>query len=116
MSDPFASEIPTTEATFAISESARKQLLQIFAQEADPNTMLRVKVSGGGCAGYQYGFDFENTISEDDSVFGDDEVKDRAVSIRSRSGNQRNGVPLEEFVADIFAEISNRSGHLSIVE
>ena len=75
MSDPFASEIPTTEATFAISESARKQLLQIFAQEADPNTMLRVKVSGGGCAGYQYGFDFEHTISEDDSVFGDDEVK-----------------------------------------
>ena len=49
-------------------------------------------------------------------ILGDDEVKDRAVSIRSRSGNQRNGVPLEEFVADIFAEISNRSGHLSIVE
>ena len=49
-------------------------------------------------------------------ILGDDEVKDRAVSIRSRSGNQRNGMPLEEFVADIFAEISNRSGHLSIVE
>tara|TARA_B100000686_G_scaffold355171_1_gene470642 strand:+ start:736 stop:2676 length:1941 start_codon:yes stop_codon:yes gene_type:complete len=49
-------------------------------------------------------------------ILGDDEVKDRAVSIRSRSGNQRNGVPLEEFVADIFAEISNRSAHLSIVE
>ena len=75
MSDPFVSEISTTEATFAISESARKQLLQIFAQEADPNTMLRVKVSGGGCAGYQYGFDFEHTISEDDIVFGDDKVK-----------------------------------------
>ena len=75
MSDPFASDIPTTEASFVISESARKQLLQIFAQEADPNTMLRVKVSGGGCAGYQYGFDFERTISEDDRVFGDDEVK-----------------------------------------
>ena len=75
MSDPFASEIPAAEATFTISESARKRLSQIFAQEDDPNTMLRVKVSGGGCAGYQYGFDFESTITNDDRVFGDDEVK-----------------------------------------
>ena len=49
-------------------------------------------------------------------ILGDDEGKDGAVSIRARNGNQRNGVPLEEFVADIFAEISNRSKHLSIVE
>ena len=75
MSDPFASEISTAEATFTISESARKRLSQIFTQEGDTNTMLRIKVSGGGCAGYQYGFDFENTIGEDARVFGDDEVK-----------------------------------------
>jgi len=75
MSDPFASDILAAEANFTISESARKRLSQIFAQEDDPNTMLRVKVSGGGCAGYQYGFDFESTITEDDRVFGDDEVK-----------------------------------------
>ena len=48
MSDPFASEIAATEATFTISESARKRLAQIFAQEDDPNIMLRVTVSGGG--------------------------------------------------------------------
>ncbi len=75
MSDPFATEIPTSGATFTISETARTRLSQIFAQEDEPNTMLRVKVSGGGCAGYQYSFDFEHTIGEDDSVFGDDEVK-----------------------------------------
>ena len=75
MSDPFASDIPAAEATFTISEAARKRLAQIFEQEDDPNTMLRVKVSGGGCAGYQYGFDFEHEVAEDDQVFGDDEVK-----------------------------------------
>ena len=75
MSDPFASDIPATEATFTISEAARKRLSQIFTQEDTQNSMLRVKVSGGGCAGYQYGFDFEKTIDEDDRVFGDDEVK-----------------------------------------
>jgi threonyl-tRNA synthetase len=49
-------------------------------------------------------------------ILGDEEAQDRKVSIRSRGGDQRNGVPLEEFVADIFAEISNRSKQLSIVE
>lgn len=75
MSDPFASEIPASEAKFTISESARKRLAQIFEQEGETSSLLRVKVSGGGCAGYQYGFDFESTVTDDDRVFGDDEVK-----------------------------------------
>lgn len=75
MSDPFASEIPAAEASFTISEAARKRLAQIFEQEGETSSMLRVKVSGGGCAGYQYGFDFESTVTDDDRVFGDDEVK-----------------------------------------
>jgi iron-sulfur cluster insertion protein len=75
MSDPFASDSVAAEATFTISDSARKRLLEIFKQEDESSSMLRVKVSGGGCAGYQYGFDFENTVTDDDRVFGDDEVK-----------------------------------------
>ena len=75
MSDPFATELPKAEASFTISDAARSRLLQIFAQEDQPDAMLRVKVSGGGCAGYQYGFDFESTVDDDDFVFGDDKVK-----------------------------------------
>jgi len=75
MSDPFATEMTKAEATFTISDSAHARLLQIFAQEGKPDAMLRVKVSGGGCAGYQYGFDFESSVSGDDLIFGDDEVK-----------------------------------------
>jgi iron-sulfur cluster insertion protein len=75
MSDPFATETVSGEANFTISEAAHKRLAQIFAAEGKPDAMLRVKVSGGGCAGYQYGFDFESTVTEDDLVFGDDEVK-----------------------------------------
>jgi len=37
------------------------------------------------------------------------------VAIRERGGGQRNGVALDEFVADIFAEITNRSTELGIV-
>jgi len=75
MSDPFASDTLAAEATFTISESAKKRLSQIFSQDESSENMLRVKVSGGGCAGYQYGFDFESTVNDDDRIFGDDEVK-----------------------------------------
>ncbi|MBL4721404.1 MAG: iron-sulfur cluster insertion protein ErpA [Alphaproteobacteria bacterium] len=75
MSDPFALETSEKVREFLISESAREQLLFLFSKEESPGVMLRVKVSGGGCSGYQYGYDFERTIGEDDMVFGDDDVK-----------------------------------------
>ena len=49
-------------------------------------------------------------------ILGDEEAKDCAVSIRARNGDQRNGVPLTEFVADVFAEITNRGKELGIVQ
>ena len=49
-------------------------------------------------------------------ILGDDEAKDGTVSIRSRNADQRNGVPLTEFVADVFAEITNRNKELGIVQ
>ena len=48
-------------------------------------------------------------------IIGDDEVSSGTVSVRGRSGSQRNGIPLDEFVAEIFAEIANRSTELGIV-
>ena len=48
-------------------------------------------------------------------IIGDEESQNGTVSIRGRTGGQRNGVALEEFVSDIFAEITNRSTELGIV-
>ena len=75
MSDPFALDESQAAREFLISESARGRLAFLFSQEDKPGLMLRVKVSGGGCSGYQYGFDFEDTVNGDDLVFGDDDVK-----------------------------------------
>ena len=36
--------------------------------------MLRVTVSGGGCSGFQYGFDFDDSVGEDDRTFERDGV------------------------------------------
>ena len=49
-------------------------------------------------------------------ILGDEEMSGGTVSIRGRSGSQKNGVKLEKFVSDIFAEISNRSKVLSLDE
>jgi len=49
-------------------------------------------------------------------ILGDEEMSGGTVSIRGRSGSQKKGVKLEEFVSDIFAEISNRSRELSLDE
>ena len=41
-----------------ISVAAAKRLHEIFDAEGRRDLMLRVTVSGGGCSGFQYGFDF----------------------------------------------------------
>jgi len=37
--------------------------------------ILRVYIQGGGCSGFQYGFDFESTPQADDAVFEYGDVK-----------------------------------------
>jgi len=38
---------------------------------AEGTKKLRVYVSGGGCAGFMYGFALEETPNEDDTIIGD---------------------------------------------
>ncbi len=54
--------------TITISERAAKRISQIIAKE-DANKMLRISVSGGGCSGFQYGFDLEKSQKDDDLMF-----------------------------------------------
>jgi iron-sulfur cluster insertion protein len=51
-----------------LSDSAASRIAEILKDEDDENLMLRVSVSGGGCSGFQYGFSFDDTRSEDDLV------------------------------------------------
>jgi threonyl-tRNA synthetase len=48
-------------------------------------------------------------------ILGEDEAANQTVSIRARNGDQCNGVPLEQFVSDLFAEITNRERELGLV-
>ena len=55
-----------------ISDAAAARIVKLAAQEAQPDTMLRITISGGGCSGFQYGFSLDNVVNEDDRVFEND--------------------------------------------
>ena len=40
----------------------------LMDEEGNPDLKLRVFVQGGGCAGFQYGFTFDETQNDDDAV------------------------------------------------
>ena len=48
------------------TDAAADKLKSLIAEEKNPNLKLRVFVSGGGCSGFQYGFEFDENARDDD--------------------------------------------------
>ncbi|PZP63536.1 MAG: iron-sulfur cluster insertion protein ErpA [Azospira oryzae] len=57
-----------TETPLIFTDSAANKVKQLIDEEGNPELKLRVFVSGGGCSGFQYGFTFDESINEDDTV------------------------------------------------
>jgi iron-sulfur cluster insertion protein len=51
-----------------ITENAENEIAQGLAENNEP--WLRISIQGGGCSGFNYVFDFEQTKGEDDFEFG----------------------------------------------
>ena len=51
-----------------LSERASARIAALRAEEANPELRLRVYVTGGGCSGFQYGFDIATDLADDDTV------------------------------------------------
>ena len=49
-----------------VTESAKITILDLLAEEGNPNLFLRTFVQGGGCSGMSYGFTFDEVMNEDD--------------------------------------------------
>ena len=58
-----------------ISDRATAKAREIFASHSEVGRMLRVYVQGGGCSGFQYGFDLERDTEADDYVVERDGVR-----------------------------------------
>lgn len=63
-------------APVTVSESAARRIGVMLSKEGKPDLKLRVSVSGGGCSGFQYGFDFDDTAQADDTV-----IEDKGVTV-----------------------------------
>lgn len=58
------SEMPSP---IIFTEAAASKVSELIADEGNDNLKLRVFITGGGCSGFQYGFTFEEDISEGDT-------------------------------------------------
>lgn len=57
-----------TTAPIIFTNHAAAKVWELIQEEGNLNLKLRVYVTGGGCAGFQYGFTFDEAIQEDDTV------------------------------------------------
>lgn len=64
-----------TPAPLLFTDSAAHKVQQLIEEENNDDLMLRVFVQGGGCSGFQYGFTFDETKQEDDTVVENQGVK-----------------------------------------
>ncbi|WP_297809200.1 iron-sulfur cluster insertion protein ErpA [uncultured Methylophaga sp.] len=58
------SEMPSP---ILFTEAAAAKVSDLIAEEGNDELKLRVFITGGGCSGFQYGFTFEEDISDDDT-------------------------------------------------
>jgi iron-sulfur cluster assembly accessory protein len=81
--------VETGTAGVTLSERAAKRIARILSVEPS-GSALRVSVSGGGCSGFQYGFDLDPARAADDLVIERDGavVLIDAVSLPYMSGSE----------------------------
>jgi len=56
------------ECPVVFTEAAARKVRELMEEEGNPNLKLRIYVAGGGCAGFQYGFTFDEQINDDDTT------------------------------------------------
>ena len=54
--------------------AAAAKVRELISEEGNAALALRVYIQGGGCSGFQYGFEFDENRAEDDVAIDTDEV------------------------------------------
>lgn len=49
-----------------LTAAAARKVRELIEEEGNPGLKLRVYISGGGCSGFQYGFEFSEGSEDDD--------------------------------------------------
>lgn len=56
------------EQLLQVTPSAQKKVASLIEEDGNPELMLRIYIVGGGCSGFQYGFAFDETVNDDDTI------------------------------------------------
>ena len=67
---------PQLSTGIVFTDAAASKVSELIAEEDNPNLMLRVFISGGGCSGFQDGFTFDEDIE-----YGDSQVENQGVTL-----------------------------------
>ncbi len=67
---------PPPPPSVIFTDAAAHKVGELISEEDNPNLMLRVFISGGGCSGFQYGFTFDESIED-----GDSKVENQGVTL-----------------------------------
>lgn len=51
-----------------LTDAAIAKIQDLIAKQQNPKLNLRVYVEGGGCSGFQYGFNFDELVNPDDTT------------------------------------------------
>jgi iron-sulfur cluster assembly accessory protein len=60
-----------TDSALTLTKSAAERIVKILASEPE-GSLIRLRVDGGGCSGFQYHFDITTTGEADDLVLEKD--------------------------------------------
>jgi len=63
-------------AAMTFTDNAARKVKSLIEEEGNDNLKLRVYITGGGCAGFSYGFRFDEDIKE-----GDTEIENHGVTL-----------------------------------
>jgi iron-sulfur cluster insertion protein len=66
--EPDMNAVADMPAPLLFSDSAASKVKELIDEEGNPDLKLRVFVTGGGCAGFQYGFTFDEAVNDDDAT------------------------------------------------
>lgn len=69
-------DVSEVSSSLIFTDAAAKKVKELIEEENNPNLMLRVFISGGGCSGFQYGFTFDENVNE-----GDTQVENGGVTL-----------------------------------
>ena len=93
----------TTDLPLVFTASAAAKVAQLIVEEGKPELMLRVYIQGGGCSGVQYGFTFDESVQDGDTLEvmnGGRAVRIRLAGIDCPEKNQAFGMQAKRFASE----------------